>query len=176
MGQIFKLVRFQWNWAQINWITEMIQKRYSFAYLGSWEVCESRGQRSIGPLWSVAVELWPPFWPKSGHLRYVELYIFLTYMTIWSIWAKFHWNWTNLKIWPVYKRSMTFCCFGLYLENETSYGFHVIDYFAPYDPNKNLICITTKLNHFHHSTYLEDGWTLTPCNDPRVADFEWCPP
>ena len=27
---------------------------------------------------------------------------------------------------------MTFCCFGLYLENETLYGFHVIDVFAPY--------------------------------------------
>ena len=37
------------------------------------------------------------------------------------------------------------------------HGFHVIVFFAPYDPRKNLICITTKLNHFHYSTNLEDG-------------------
>ena len=92
-------------------------------------------------------------------------------MTTWFIWAQFRWNWTNLKIWPLYKRSMTFRCFGLYLENETSYGFHVIDFFAPYDPRKNLICITTKLNHFHYSTNLEDGWTLTPCNDSLRSWF-----
>ena len=92
-------------------------------------------------------------------------------MTTWFIWAQFRWNWTNLKIWPLYKRSMTFCCFGLYLENETSYGFHVIDFFAPYDPRKNLICITTKLNHFHYSTNLEDRWSLTPCNDPPCSWF-----
>ena len=52
---------------------------------------------------------------------------------------------------------------------------NVIDFFAPYDPRKNLICIRTKLNHFYHSTNLEDGWTLIPFNDSRAADFEWCP-
>ena len=83
-------------------------------------------------------------------------------MTIWLIWAQFRWNWTNLKIWPLYKRSMTFFCFGLYVKNEMSYGFYVTDFYAPYDPRKNLICITTKSNHFHYSTNLEDGWTLTP--------------
>ena len=72
---------------------------------------------------------------------------------------------------------MTFCCcFGLYLENETSYELHVTDIFASYDPRKNLICITTELEHFHYSTNLKDGWTLTPYNDPRAANFEWCPP
>ena len=38
----------------------MIHKKYSFAYLGSQEVCESKGSKvndPIGPLWSVAVEL-----------------------------------------------------------------------------------------------------------------------
>ena len=39
---------------------DMIQKRYSFAYLRSQEVCESMGQRSIPMpyrgLWSVAVD------------------------------------------------------------------------------------------------------------------------
>ena len=38
----------------------MIHKKYSFAYLGIREVCESRGSKvidPIGPLWSVAVEL-----------------------------------------------------------------------------------------------------------------------
>ena len=58
----------------------------------------------------------------------------------------------------LYKRSMTFCCFGLYLENETSYEFHVIDIFASYDPRiKNLTCITTLLEHFQYSTNLEDS-------------------
>ena len=38
----------------------------------------------------------------------------------------------------LYKMLMTFFCFGLYLENETPYGFHVMDFFAPYDPRKNL--------------------------------------
>ena len=90
-------------------------------------------------------------------------------MTTWFIWAQFRWNWTNLKIWPLYKRSMTFSCFGLYLENEASYGFHVIDFFAPYDPRKNLICITTRLNHFHYSTNLEDGRTLTPLTTPPCS-------
>ena len=32
--------------------------------------------------------------------------------------------------------------------------------------NYNLI-----LNHFDYSTNLEGGWILTPCNDPRAADF-----
>ena len=71
---------------------------------------------------------------------------------------------------------MTFCCSGLYLENEMLYGFHVIDFFASYDSRKNLIYIKTKLDHFRYSTNLEDWWTLTPCKDPRAADFERCPP
>ena len=50
---------------------------------------------------------------------------------------------TNLKIWPLYKRAMTFCYFDLYLENEALYQFHVIEFFAPYDPRKNLTCIKT---------------------------------
>ena len=29
---------------------------------------------------------------------------------------------------------MTFCYFDLYLENEALYKFHVIEFFAPYDP------------------------------------------
>ena len=112
-----------------------------------------------------------PFWPKSGHL---SIWNYTFSKPTWqpdSFEPQFRWNWTNLKIWPLYKRSMTFCCFGLYLENETSYGFHVIYFFAPYDLRKNLICITTKLNHFHYSTDLEDGWTLTPCNDPLCSWF-----
>ena len=51
---------------------------------------------------------------------------------------------------------MPFCCFDLYLGNEMSYKFHVIDFFVPYDPRKNLICITAKLNHFDYFTNLED--------------------
>ena len=63
---------------------------------------------------------------------------------------------------------MTFCCFNLYLENETLYEFHVMDFLTPYDPRKSLIYITNKLP----STNLDDGWSLAPCNDPRAADFE----
>ena len=74
-GQIFRLVRFQRKWAQIDWITKMIQKKYSFAYLGSQEVCESKGQRSM-PIYG----LWPlnfdPLLPKWGHLLYMKPYIF----------------------------------------------------------------------------------------------------
>ena len=33
--------------------------------------------------------------------------------------------------------------FDLYLEKEALYKFHVIEFFAPYDPRKNLTCITT---------------------------------
>ena len=45
------------------------------------------------------------------------------------IWAQFHLNWTYLKIWPLYKRSMTLSYFDLYPKNETSYEFRVIDFF-----------------------------------------------
>ena len=38
---------------------------------------------------------------------------------------------------------MTFSYFDLYLKNETLYEFCVIEFFAPYDPGKNLTCITT---------------------------------
>ena len=40
---------------------------------------------------------------------------------------------------------MTFSYFDLYLKNETLYEFRVIEFFAPYDPKKNLTCITTIL-------------------------------
>ena len=55
----------------------------------------------------------------------------------------FRWNRTDLKIWPLYKRSMTFRYFDLYPQNEPPYEFHVIKFFAPYDLRKNLTCITT---------------------------------
>ena len=42
---------------------------------------------------------------------------------------------------------MTFCYFDLYLENEALYKFHEIEFLAPYDPRKNLTCITTLLEH-----------------------------
>ena len=38
---------------------------------------------------------------------------------------------------------MTLSYFDFYLRNETLYEFHVIEFFAPYDPWKNLTCITT---------------------------------
>ena len=45
------------------------------------------------------------------------------------------------------QRSMTFSYFDLYLKNETLYEFCVIEFFAPYDPRKNLTCITTLSKH-----------------------------
>ena len=149
-GHIFKLVRFQWEWAQINWIIELIQKRYSFTYLGSQEVvnqgvkeqCPYMPNRPIGPMVCGSWTLTPPL-TKIGTIRYMKLCIFLIYMTNQLIWAHFRWNWANLKIWPLYKRSMIFCCFDLYLENETWYEFHVIDFFAPYDPRNKFTCISS---------------------------------
>ena len=41
------------------------------------------------------------------------------------------------------KRPLTFSYFDLYLKNEKLYEFCVTEFFAPYDPRKNLICITT---------------------------------
>ena len=57
----------------------MIQKRYGFAYLGSREVCESRGQRSMAycPLYG----LWPlnsdPLLTKVGPSKVYETKHFL---------------------------------------------------------------------------------------------------
>ena len=42
---------------------------------------------------------------------------------------------------------MTFSYFDLYLKNDTLYGFCVIECFAPFDPRKNLTCITTLSKH-----------------------------
>ena len=70
-------------------------------------------------------------------------------MAIWLIWAYFHQNRTILKIWPLYKRSMTFSYFVLYLENATSYGYHVIDFFTPNNERNNMTCITTRLKPFN---------------------------
>ena len=36
----------------------------------------------------------------------------------------------------MYKRSMTFSYFDLYLKNETLYEFNVLEFFATYDPRK----------------------------------------
>ena len=58
----------------------------------------------------------------------------------------------HLEIWPPYKRSMTFSYFVLYLNNATSYGYHVISFFTLYNKRNNyMICITTKLKHFEFS-------------------------
>ena len=42
---------------------------------------------------------------------------------------------------------MTFNYFDLYLKNETLYEFRVIEFFAPYDPRKNLTCTLTLSKH-----------------------------
>ena len=93
----------------------------------------------------------PLFSPISKHFTHDKLYIFWTFVAIHLIWAYFHRNRTILKIWPPDKRSMTFSYFVLYLDNATSYGYHVIYIFAPYNKRNNMTCITTKLKHFEFS-------------------------
>ena len=88
-----------------------------------------------------------------------KLYIFWIHVSIWLIWAHFHQNQTILKIWPLYKRSMTFSYFVLYLDNATSYGYHVIDFFTPYNKRNNMTCITTRLKHFEFSS----AWGGSQC-------------
>ena len=74
-------------------------------------------------------------------------------MAIWLILAHFHQNGTILKIWFLYKRSMTFSYFVLYLDNATSYGYHLIGFFfTPYDMWNTMACIITKLKHFEFSS------------------------
>ena len=47
---------------------------------------------------------------------------------------------------------MTFSYFVLYIENATSYGYHVNDFFTPYNERNNMTCITTRLEHFEFSS------------------------
>ena len=72
---------FRWERAQINWIIELIQKRYSFTYLGSQEVV-NQGVKGhypyyayIGPMVCGHWTLTPPL-IKIRTLRYMKLYIF----------------------------------------------------------------------------------------------------
>ena len=73
--------------------------------------------------------LWPLDFPSSWHCRCMNLYIFWMHTLVQLIWAQFHQNLMILKIWPLYKRSCTLSYFPLYLDNETSYGYHVSDFF-----------------------------------------------
>ena len=108
--------------------------------------------RSHTGLWvSDGVDLWTLVFPISKHFTHGKLYIFWTYVAIHLIWAYFHRNRTILKIWPLYKRSMTFSYFVLYLNNATSYGYHVIYFFTPYNKRNNMTCVTNKLKHFEFS-------------------------
>ena len=102
--------------------------------------------RSYTGLWEcqMGVDLWTLVFPISKHFTHGKLYIFWTYVAIHLIWAYFHRNRTILRIWPPYKRSMTFSYFVLYLDNATSYGYHVIYFFTPYNKRNNMTCVTTK--------------------------------
>ena len=115
---------------------------------------QTRGQR-LGPTQvyecQMGVDLWTLVFPISKHFTHGKLYIFWIYVAIHLIWAYFHRNWTILKIWPLYKRSMTFSYFVLYLNNATSYGYHVIYFFTPYNKRNNITCVTNKLKHFEFS-------------------------
>ena len=54
---------------------------------------------------------WTPNYLSSWHCRCIKLYIFWMHMSVWLIWANFHWNRMMLKIWPLYERSLTFLLF-----------------------------------------------------------------
>ena len=74
----------------------------------------------------------PCFAPFSDMILYAwQTILFWTYMAIQLIWAYFHWNRTNLKIWPLHKRSMTLFNMVIYLDNVSLYKYHVIDFFPP---------------------------------------------
>ena len=83
-------------------------------------------------------------WPLTPPLTYIRtLYIWQTILfwiniAVQLIWAHIQWDRTILKIWPLYERSLTFSPLFLYLDNETLYGYHVTDFFTPYDKRKNL--------------------------------------
>ena len=57
----------------------------------------------------------------------------------------------------------TFSYFVLYLDNATSYGYHVVDFLTPYNKRSNMTCITTKLEHFEFS----DAWRGSHCHHWR---------
>ena len=108
--------------------------------------------RPYTDLW-VSDGCWPlnPCFPHLQTFYAWQTIYFWTFVAIHLIWAYFHRNQTILKIWPPYKRSMTFSYFVLYLDNATLYGYHVIYFFIPYNKRNNMTRITTKLKHFEFS-------------------------
>ena len=74
-------------------------------------------------------DLWPLDYPSSWHCRCMNLYIFWMHTLVWLIWAQFHQNRMILKIWPRAKGHWPLSYFPLYLDNETSYGYRVLDFF-----------------------------------------------
>ena len=72
-----------------------------------------KGSKVILYVVSMGVDLpWPLHWPSSGHCTYGKLYLrTLINIAVQLIWAHFQWDWTILKIWPLYERSLTFSPF-----------------------------------------------------------------
>ena len=90
----------------------------------------------------MGVELWTLVFPISKHFIHDKLYIFWTYVAIHLIWAYFHRNRTILKIWPPYKGQCPFLILSfISILNATSYGYHVIYFFTPYNKRNNMTCI-----------------------------------
>ena len=52
----------------------------------------------------MGIDLWPLDSHTSWLPRYTKLYIFWIISVIQLNWTNFSWNWTNLKIWPPYKK------------------------------------------------------------------------
>ena len=98
-------------------------------------------------------DLWPLDYSSSWHCRCMNLYIFWMHTLVWLIWAQFHQNRMILKIWPLYKRSLTFILFSplswqrnivwiscnwlfysLWLEEEFEIYFNLIGVFLSFIP------------------------------------------
>ena len=67
-----------------------------------------KGSKVIPYVVSMGVDLWPIHWPISGHCTYGKLYLFWINIAVQLLWAHFQWDRIILKIWPLYKRSLTF--------------------------------------------------------------------
>ena len=92
----------------------------------------------LGHIWALIFD--PLIYIFSDFLECMQYYIcipFLNHISDLINLSSFWLESNNLKIWPLYKRSMTFGFYyiDLYLQSDWTYESHVIKFFAPYDPH-----------------------------------------
>ena len=98
----------------------------------------------------MGVDLWTLVFPISKHFTHDKLYFLNLCGNPFNL-SLFSSKSDHPENLTPYKRSMTFSYFVLYLDNTTSYGYHVIYFFTPYNKRNNMTCIATKLKHFEFS-------------------------